>query len=412
MRSLLRRSASWGNFVWLDENADGIQDDGEPGVPGVTVTLLDENGEPVVDGNGDPVTTTTDDDGGYLFEGIDCATYQVQFEDPEDRDFTSPEQGEDPATDSNPNPDTGITPPVDLTEENPSDPTVDAGLVPGEEPAPQVCTVGDYVWMDENDNGVQDDGEPGVGDVTVTLIDADGNTVDTRTTDEEGAYLFEDIECGTYTVEFSDIPEGTEFTSPEQGDDPATDSNPNPETGVTPPVEVTDEDPEDLTVDAGLVQPVLPAPEQCRIGDYVWFDDNSNGVQDDGESGVPGVTVTLLDESGDPVEGVEPVATDPAGGYVFDEIECGTYQVQFEDPEDRDFTLPEQGDDPATDSNPNPDTGITPAGRGSSRRTPRTSRSTRASSPPNPPSASWATSCGWMRTLMGSRMMVSLVFRV
>ena len=131
-----------GDFVWLDENADGIQDDGEPGVPGVTVTLLDENGDPVVDGNGDPVTTTTDDDGGYLFEGIDCATYQVQFEDPEDRDFTSPEQGEDPATDSNPNPDTGVTPPVDLTEENPSDPSVDAGLIPGEEPAPQVCELG------------------------------------------------------------------------------------------------------------------------------------------------------------------------------------------------------------------------------------------------------------------------------
>ena len=55
------------------------------------------------------------------------------------------------------------------------------------------------------------------------------------------------------------------------------------------------------------------------------------------------MTVTLLDESGDPVEGVEPVATDPAGGYVFDEIECGTYQVQFEDPEDRDFTSPAAG---------------------------------------------------------------------
>ena len=37
--------AGLGDFVWLDKNADGIEDPGEDGIPGVTVELLDSNGD-------------------------------------------------------------------------------------------------------------------------------------------------------------------------------------------------------------------------------------------------------------------------------------------------------------------------------------------------------------------------------
>ncbi len=37
----------------------------------------------------------------------------------------------------------------------------------------------------------------------------------------------------------------------------------------------------------------VPAPLPAAIGDRVWFDTNRNGIQDAGETGVPGVTVTL-----------------------------------------------------------------------------------------------------------------------
>jgi hypothetical protein len=32
------------NFVWLDENGNGVQDASEPGVEGVSVTLFTETG--------------------------------------------------------------------------------------------------------------------------------------------------------------------------------------------------------------------------------------------------------------------------------------------------------------------------------------------------------------------------------
>lgn len=54
--------ASIGDFVWNDLDLDGIQDAGEPGIPGVTVTL---NG---TTGSGAPVTssTTTGANGDYF----------------------------------------------------------------------------------------------------------------------------------------------------------------------------------------------------------------------------------------------------------------------------------------------------------------------------------------------------------
>ena len=57
---------SIGDVVWNDNAAgggtsgDGIQNGTEPGVEDVVVNLLDGNGDPVLDANDDPLTTTTD----------------------------------------------------------------------------------------------------------------------------------------------------------------------------------------------------------------------------------------------------------------------------------------------------------------------------------------------------------------
>ena len=58
-------------------------------------------------------------------------------------------------------------------------------LVPG--------AVGDFVWEDLNGNGLQDEDEPGVADVTVTLLDLAGDTVATTQTDSEGHYQFYNV---------------------------------------------------------------------------------------------------------------------------------------------------------------------------------------------------------------------------
>ncbi|MBT8198105.1 MAG: hypothetical protein KJO84_06345, partial [Acidimicrobiia bacterium] len=64
-------------------------------------------------------------------------------------------------------------------------------------PEPELGSIGDFVWLDSNGDGVQDAGEPGIPGVTVTLSgDADATAV----TDANGLYGFADLAAGEYTA--------------------------------------------------------------------------------------------------------------------------------------------------------------------------------------------------------------------
>ena len=58
---------SIGDTVWLDSNANGVQDAGEAGIEGVSVSLTG----PVAD------TATTDSDGFYEFTDLPLGVYTV-----------------------------------------------------------------------------------------------------------------------------------------------------------------------------------------------------------------------------------------------------------------------------------------------------------------------------------------------
>jgi hypothetical protein len=126
---------------------------------------------------------------------------------------------------------------------------VDAGVVT---PDTVLGSIGDCVWFDENEDGLQNDGESGVEGVTVTLYDADGNAVATTTTDAECGYLFTGLPPGDYTVTFGDVPEGMCFVAPGAGDKPARDSDADKKTGETGPITVTEGNLDRSDIDAGL----------------------------------------------------------------------------------------------------------------------------------------------------------------
>jgi LPXTG-motif cell wall-anchored protein len=111
------------------------------------------------------------------------------------------------------------------------------GVISGEEiddedpttyEADPTYAIGDYVWIDENGNGIQDEGETPLEDVTVVLYDGEGNELDRTETNEHGRYLFDDLPAGEYEVGIELTEEQAalyEFTDPTRGDDPAQDSN-------------------------------------------------------------------------------------------------------------------------------------------------------------------------------------------
>src|SRR5207249_3954319 len=91
-----------GDFVWSDLNANGIQDAGEPGIAGVTVTL---------NGPGGTRTTTTDANGLYQFTNLSAGTYTVTVATPATyAPTTSTAPGSTTANDSNGSPTTVTLP--------------------------------------------------------------------------------------------------------------------------------------------------------------------------------------------------------------------------------------------------------------------------------------------------------------
>lgn len=115
-------TAGIGDYVWLDSNANGLQDTGELGVAGVTVDLLNAAGTSVL------ATTTTNASGWYYFGGLAAGSYEVKFVAPSGDQFTVAGVGSNPALNSSANPTTGITAPITLTAGEIDD-NVDAGLV-------------------------------------------------------------------------------------------------------------------------------------------------------------------------------------------------------------------------------------------------------------------------------------------
>src|SRR5690625_2528958 len=70
------------------------------------------------------------------------------------------------------------------------------------DPAERDYAVGDYVWIDANNDGIQDEDEDPLADVTVVLYDGEGNEIADTTTDERGRYFFDNLPAGDYQVGF------------------------------------------------------------------------------------------------------------------------------------------------------------------------------------------------------------------
>ena len=253
----------------------------------------------------------------------DYANYaQVETSDQDDPDSTP---GDDSVGDDDD--DTQATTPT--TPPPPPPPSVPRG------------SIGDFVWLDLDRDGIQDAGEPGVAGVTVILRNGSTLLLRTTTTDTNGFYLFTNVPEGNYFIEVVP-PEGMTLTLQDQGTDDTKDSDFDPATGLTGLIEFVIDNsegqqralvvvpaaaPVNLTFDAGLVGPPPIVPQVAAsaiIGDTVFLDTNGNGIQDPGESGIAGVTVILTNT----VTGVTITTVTNANGlYLFAALSAGTYTV-------------------------------------------------------------------------------------
>lgn len=442
-----------GNFVWIDTDGDGIQDQSESGIAGVTLTITDTKGNPVLDTAGLPVgPATTDANGHYEFRGLPSGTYDVTITYPAGYGPTRIEQGNDAAADSS----ARVAVSTELVAGDPTrshDPTLDFGIVTI---AIAPVAVGNYVWIDTDHDGIQDQSESGIAGVTLTLTDMDdrpvvdqwGDPVGPITTDDTGQYLFDGLPPGQYKVWIT-YPTGYGQTLEHVGSNTSVDSSTWVATSrVLPAGEA------DLTLDFGVVAGVTPPPAPTTtsttstststttsstttsststtsttlspsssttstttsstttsststststtsttrpsstsssststtrpnsststssttsststtstsstttssipgqdpgsvvIGNYVWSDLDSDGVQEPGEPGIDGAVLSVTDEFGAPVTDihgnpVDPQITGPDGAFMFMDLLPGKYLVHIVYPAGTGPTRPGQG---------------------------------------------------------------------
>ncbi len=290
-----------GDFVWNDIDRDGRQDPSEPGIEGVTVLLKDAFGNVLA-------STTTKPDGSYLFTGLCAGDYEVCV----DESTLPPDFVASPCNVGDDELDNDCSPePVTLSDNLSCDLSIDFGYN-----SPCSGLIGDFVWLDLDLDGLQDADEPGIEGVTVLLKDCSNNVLASVTTSPFGFYSFMGLCQGCYKVcvDASTLPPGLVASPCNAGSNDAIDNDCSCATVV-----LTSDSSQDTTVDFGYGQACSGV-----LGDFVWDDQDCDGVQDPSEPGIEGVLVVLKDEF--EVE-IASTTTGMNGEYYFAELCAGKYRI-------------------------------------------------------------------------------------
>lgn len=175
------------------------------------------------------------------------------------------------------------------------------------------------VWEDTNSDGLRAFNEPPMPDVRVALLQPSGSIYMETFTDASGSYRFDDVPPMQCAVRFT-LPDAYIFSMPAEGGSvvPLTD-NPIGATNVYT-----------LSMGTDLKDIHAGAVRHTRIGDFVWLDENANGLQDTGEAGVGGIAIQLWRVSANGQEdAVAETHSDAYGFYRFDNVRPGTYRMTF-----------------------------------------------------------------------------------
>lgn len=214
-----------GELVWYDQNLNDIYDANENGINGIKVNiyrlLLNDwvFWESKFSG-GKPGTAS--DDGYFKF----CVPPGVYY-----LEFVSSSEGLVPVV-----PDVGDNDNIDSDAflSNGQYSTSSFVVQSGEERCDfgigyyPMASIGDFVWVDTNFDGIRQSNEAGLSGVLVEAFDESGLLVGNSVTDENGEYMIDELSRSGYYLRFT-LPTGYVFTSSntgeEENDNDVTNSN-------------------------------------------------------------------------------------------------------------------------------------------------------------------------------------------
>ncbi len=273
--------------VTADLDGDCQYDSGEPLLEGVTVYLLDSQGNRIT-------STQTDANGRYQFTDLLPGIYGVEEVQPDGyfdgKESLGSEGGSLLAPDS----------------------MIDIALIGGTNAVNyDFCeiipsSISGRVSVDTDGDGEYDANETLLEGVTVELFNSSGTLVATTTTNAAGHYEFTNLRPGTYTV--TETQPGDYFDGADRvGSAGGVLQAPDSITGIT------------LISGTAAISYDFCELEPVSLSGYVYLDLDNDGVRDSGESGIGGVKLTLLDSGGNPT--TVTTVTDSSGFYHFDNLQ-------------------------------------------------------------------------------------------
>ena len=325
--------AAIGDYVWLDNNRNGLQDGNEIGVPTVPVHLYDGFGAYLK-------TTWTDDNGRYHFTELDPGDYAIQVDPPAGYIITGQNLGDD-HFDSDIDLNGRMATTTLVANEN--DLSWDAGLYlppppPRVEPRLQAHTV----------QVVCNDGDAQLPNVNAVLY-YNNQPLESRDIDFNGQVEFSSITISDEAAGQRGQIAGWDFTSsykPDLFEVEIIIPTRKFRLGINESIQ-NDPNSARWQVRLPLTDCRLPQIRKAVIGDFVWLDWNQNDIQDEGESGVGDVLVILFDAN---LNEISRTTTNSDGRYLFDDLNPGEYSVQFFPPEGYTIVEQNEGTNSAIDS--------------------------------------------------------------
>jgi protocatechuate 3,4-dioxygenase beta subunit len=170
--------------VFHDTNDNGKFEAGESPIPDVVIELRDDVGTLVA-------TTTTGSDGSYAFRNLLNGAYSVVEKQPDGwidgKDTAGTVAGQTRGVATNDRIDNVVLQPGDTAI------NYDFGEI-------QFASIAGFVHTDPNRNCLFDQADSPLSNVTVELLDQDGNVLATRQTAADGSYRFDNLRPGEYSV--------------------------------------------------------------------------------------------------------------------------------------------------------------------------------------------------------------------
>lgn len=293
--------------VYMDDNNDGVADAGEEGIAGQVIELWKDGQR--------HDTTVTDSLGNYSFLELDSGTYEVR-------------QPGQPANTLNGKTTAGAIGDGTATNESTVPSAITGIELDGEAKLSTGNNFGELaygsisgkVFLDSNNDGSQQGGEPGLPGEIIELYKKDGDVwvpAGTTQTSADGSYNFPNLEPGDYRVVQPEQPAGT--TNGTTSSDDGSPSNDGERSQI-----------DNIQLGSGQASTnnnFAEIPNNRTLSGKVFLDYDGNGSFDGDDHGIGGQPIELHKKDGDKWVLVDTVQTDADGNYSFTNLPEGEYAV-------------------------------------------------------------------------------------